>query len=98
MRYYRWLVQSLHSFAPAVLAEIIRRQPASKEKTSFAWSMAVGPALARATTVELRDRTLRVSARDQRWAREVERAHHTILARLQHLLGRDAVEGISIHA
>ena len=98
MRYDRMFVLPVQSFAPAVLAELIRRQPASKERTAFAWSVAVGPALARVTTVDLRDRTLTVTARDPRWARELERARETILARLQHLLGRDAVEDISIHA
>ena len=62
----------LQNFASGVLAEIIRRQPASKGKTSFAWSVAVGPALARVTSVELADRVLRVHVRDARWAREVE--------------------------
>jgi predicted nucleic acid-binding Zn ribbon protein len=87
MRYDEGFVQSLHQFAPAVLAEIIRRQPASQERTAFAWTVAVGPALARVTTVELRDRTLVATARDARWAREIDRARETILARVRHLLG-----------
>lgn len=73
--------------ASGVLAEIVRRQPASRERTAFAWSIAVGPALARATTVELRDGVLRVTAKDPRWTRELERARATILARLQVMLG-----------
>jgi predicted nucleic acid-binding Zn ribbon protein len=97
MRYDRSFVQSVQSFAPAVLAEIIRRQPASKERTAFAWSVAVGPALARATTVELRDGILVVSARDLRWAKEIDRARATILARLEHLLGH-AVADIEVIA
>ena len=64
----------VQNIATTVLAEIIRRQPASKERTAFAWSVAVGPALARATTVELRNARLVVTARDARWAREIERA------------------------
>ena len=96
MRYDQGFVQSVQSVAPAVLAEIIRRQPASKERTAFAWAVAVGPALARATTVELRERTLIVSARDARWAREIERARDTILARLRHLLGDSAVLSIEV--
>jgi predicted nucleic acid-binding Zn ribbon protein len=91
-------VQALQSFGPAVLAEIIRRQPASKERTAFAWSVAVGPALARVTTVELRNHNLIVCARDAQWARELERARDTILPRLQLLLGRDAVKGMYINA
>jgi hypothetical protein len=95
MRYDQGFVQSLNQFAPAVLADIIRRQPASRARTAFAWSVAVGPALARATTVEVRDRTLVATARDARWAREIERARHTILARVRDLLG-DAVDEIDV--
>jgi predicted nucleic acid-binding Zn ribbon protein len=91
-------VQPLQSFAPAVLAEIIRRQPASRERTDFAWSVAVGPALARVTTVELRNHNMIVCARDVQWARELERARDTILPRLQLLLGRDTVKGLYINA
>ena len=95
MGYDRMFVQSLNQFAPAVLAEIIRRQPASNERTAFAWSVAVGPALARVTTVETRERTLVVTARDARWAKEIERARETILGRVRHLVG-DAVDRIDV--
>jgi predicted nucleic acid-binding Zn ribbon protein len=91
-------VQALQSFAPAVLAEIIRRQPASRQRTEFAWAVAVGPALARVTTVELRNHNIIVCARDAQWARELERARDTILPRLQLLLGRDTVKGLHINA
>ena len=91
-------MQAFQSFAPAVLAEIIRRQPASKARTDFAWSVAVGPALARVTTVELRNHNLIVCARDVQWARELERARDTILPRLQMLLGRETVKGLYINA
>lgn len=92
------IVQPFQSFAPAVLAEIIRRQPASKQRTDFAWSVAVGPALARVTTVELRNHNIIVCARDVQWARELERARDTILPRLQMLLGRETVKGLYINA
>lgn len=91
-------MQPLQSLAPAVLAEIIRRQPPSRERTDFAWSVAVGPALARVTTVELRNHNMIVCARDAQWARELERARDTILPRLQMLLGRDTVKGLYINA
>ena len=91
-------MQALQSFAPAVLAEIIRRQPASRQRTEFAWAVAVGPALARVTTVELRNHNIIVCARDAQWARELERARDTILPRLQLLLGRDTVKGLYINA
>jgi len=88
----------LQGIATGVIAEIIRRQPASAEKTSFAWSVAVGPALARVTTVELRNHNLIVMARDVRWQRELERSRETILARVQLLLGADLVKGLYINA
>ena len=88
----------VQSIATGVIAEIIRRQPPSPEKTSFAWSVAVGPALARVTTVELRNHNLIVMARDPRWQRELDRARETILSRVQVLLGADVVKGLYINA
>lgn len=88
----------VHTIATTVLAEVIRRQPSSPARTSFAWTVAVGPALARVTTVELRNRNMIVSARDVQWARELERARDTILPRLQMLLGRETVKGLYINA
>ena len=77
----------IQNFSSGVLAGIIRRQPASKERTSFAWQLAVGPALARMTTVELKGDVLEVRAKDLRWVREIERARPAVLAKMQHLLG-----------
>jgi predicted nucleic acid-binding Zn ribbon protein len=86
----------IQSFSAGVLAEIIRRQPASKEKTRFAWQMAVGPALARATTVDLAEGVLTVRCVDKRWAPELARARDVVLRRLQELLGPDAVVRLRI--
>ena len=84
----------IQNFATGVLAEIIRRQPASRERTAFAWQVAVGPALARASSVELTDGVLVVRTRDPHWAREIDRARHTILKRMQHLLGAEAIKAL----
>jgi len=81
----------LQTFATSVLAEVIRRQPASPARTTFAWQLAVGAALARSTTVELIDGVLTVRARDPRWAREIDRAADTILQRMQQLLGSSSI-------
>ena len=89
-------MQSLHTFATSVLADMLRRQPSSPERTSFAWSVAVGPAIARATRVELAGDVLTVRARDQRWAHEIHRNRATVLARLQQLLGTQAVRDLSV--
>lgn len=89
-------MQPFQSFATGVLAEVIRRQPASAARTTFAWSVAAGPALARAATVDARNGTLFITPKDARWSREIERARDTILQRVQHLLGADAVRAIVI--
>jgi predicted nucleic acid-binding Zn ribbon protein len=81
----------VQSFAAGVIAEIIRRQPASKDRTNFAWQLSVGQALARVTTVELKDGVLNVRAVDRRWIREIERASASVVEKMQHLLGADAV-------
>jgi predicted nucleic acid-binding Zn ribbon protein len=86
----------IQSFAGGVLAEIIRRQPASKERTAFAWQVAAGPTLARTATVELAAGVLSVRARDARWAREIERGSETILKRMQHLLGPASITRLEI--
>ena len=86
----------LHSFSHGVLAEAIRRQPPSKARTAFAWQLAVGTSLARATSINQEGRTLIVHAVDPRWTVEIERARDVILGRLQRLLGPDAVTHIQI--
>ena len=86
----------LQDFAPGVLGEIIRRQPPSPARTSFAWSIAVGPALARLTSATLTGTVLTVRTRDPRWVKEIERARDTILKRMQDLLGRESVVRIEV--
>lgn len=86
----------LQKFASGVLAEIVRRQPHSPHRTAFAWQLAVGPALARSTSVELEHGILTVRTRDLRWGREIERAADTILGRMQHVLGPAAVTQIRL--
>ena len=81
------VVLPVQDIASGVLGEVIRRQHPSPARTAFAWSVAVGPALARATVVELRDSVLIVTAKDARWTRELARAAETILSRLQLLVG-----------
>lgn len=88
----------LQSFSSGVIAEIVRRQPASKERTNFAWQLAVGPALARATTVELTDGVLTVRAVDRRWIQEIDRAKGNVMLKMQHILGSDQVTRIVTRA
>jgi predicted nucleic acid-binding Zn ribbon protein len=84
----------VQDFSSGVLAAIIRRQPASKDRTNFAWQLAVGQALARVTTVELVDGVLSVRAVDRRWIREIERARDSVMEKMQQMLGEDAVRTV----
>ena len=88
-------MRSLHELAGRVLADVIRRQPPSAARTAFAWQLAVGPALARVTTVGLDGSVLHISAADARWLKEIDRARGTILPKLQTLLGPGAVTKIT---
>jgi hypothetical protein len=88
-------MRPIQHISSGVLAEIVRRQLPSTARTTFAWQLAVGPALAKATTIELADGELRVRATDPRWIREIARATPAVLAKLQHLLGPDSVTRIS---
>ena len=79
----------IQDFSTVVLAKILRRQPSSPARTAFAWQLAVGPALARSTTVAMQDGVLCVRASDERWGREIERASGMVLSRMQQLLGSE---------
>jgi hypothetical protein len=87
-------MRPIQSFSGGVLADIIRRQPPSPARTTFAWQLVVGSTLARVTSVEMDGTTLQVTAADPRWLREIDRARATLLPRLQLLLGRDVITKI----
>jgi predicted nucleic acid-binding Zn ribbon protein len=86
----------IQHFSSGVLAEIVRRQAPSKARTAFAWQIAVGPAIARSTSVEAVDGVLHVHPRDARWGQEIRRAAPTILQRMRHLLGDQALRSIKV--
>jgi hypothetical protein len=81
---------------PDALAVVLRKAPLTPEKIAFAWRTAVGAAVDRVTTIELRGRVLRVQARDAAWQREVERSAGIIRTRLDALLGTAVVRGIDV--
>ena len=85
----------LQQFMPAALAEILRKSPLTPEKVAFAWRSAVGPAMDKATTIELRGAVLHVRARDASWQREIERSAGLIRSRLGALLG-NVVRSINV--
>ena len=83
-------------FMPEALAAILRRAPLSEEKIAFAWRASVGPAVDRATSIELHEGVLRVKAKNAAWQREVERSAGVIRARLEALLGARIVRWIDV--
>jgi hypothetical protein len=86
----------IQQFTPGVLAEVLRRQPPSAARTALAWQIAVGPALARVTNVELSDGQLIVRSPDARWTVEIARARGIVLERLRELLGPDSVREVRV--
>jgi hypothetical protein len=78
---------------PGVVAEVVRKAPLSDAKVAFAWRLAVGPALDKATTVRLdADGTLHVSAESNAWIDSIRASIGLIRSRLAHYLGEDAVK------
>ena len=78
------------------LTAVMRRAPLTPEKVAFSWRMAVGAALDKVTTIDLRDGVLRVRAKDATWQREVERSAALIRSRLDGLLGERVVRYIEV--
>jgi hypothetical protein len=83
---------------PGALAAILRKAPLTPEKVAFAWRTAVGAAVDRVTTIELKGTILHVRAKDPAWQREVERSAALSRARLDALLGKEVVRGIDVSA
>jgi hypothetical protein len=83
---------------PAALASVLRQAPLSPEKVSFAWRTAVGAAIDRASTVELKGATLAVSVKTDEWRLEIVRSAPLIRARLDLVLGPGVVTWIDVGA
>ena len=81
---------------PRALRQIVRAAPLSHGKVDFAWQVAVGAAMARASAVRLEDGILIVEAQTPQWGSAVMRASSTILSRLQGTLGADVVREIRV--
>jgi len=76
---------------PGALRLLLHGMPLSNGKVDFAWTAAVGPAVARATAVKLEDGVLIVETTSAQWTREVQRSSPLILKRLQSLLGDETI-------
>ena len=82
---------------PAVLADVIRKAPLTDEKVAFAWRLAVGPAVDKATTVRLAPNgTLYVMAEAPAWIDAIGISLGMIRSRLAHYLGDTAVKSIDL--
>jgi len=91
-------MDSVQKILPGALAEVLGRAPLTPEKVAFAWRAAVGPAMDKVTSVELRGRVLHVRARDETWRREVERSMGIVRSRMEALLGKSVVGDIQVTA
>lgn len=81
---------------PAVVAEVVRKAPLTDEKVAFAWRLAVGPALGKATSVRLGvDGTLYVVADAPAWRDSIRASIGMIRSRLAHYLGDNTIKRIS---
>ena len=81
---------------PAVVAGVIRKAPLTDAKVTFAWRLAVGPMVARATKVRLADDgTLYVRAESKAWVDSIRASVGMIRSRLADFLGDHAIKRIS---
>jgi hypothetical protein len=89
----------LRSASTRALQSLLNDQPVTAAKVVFAWQIAAGPAMSRATAPAWSDEgILRVRARDTAWRHEVARARPMIAQRLEQLLGPDVVKQIVIES
>jgi hypothetical protein len=94
--YPRFVIQA-NKVMPAVVAEVIRKAPLTDEKVAFAWRLAVGPAVAKATSVRLgANGILYVKSESPAWSDAIGKSFGVIRSRLAHYLGESAVTRIDL--
>ena len=90
-------MEPIGASARRMLLTVLATQPPGAARSLFAWKMAAGPAMARATDATWReDGTLVVRASNAAWARELRRARPLLAERVRVLLGDDSVRRIVI--
>ena len=91
-------MEPIQSLMSSAVARLVKPVPLSPEKVAFAWRAAVGPAVSRATRVRLAGLfgVLEVVVDDDRFGDELERSVPLVLARLQAMLGADAVDRLEV--
>jgi hypothetical protein len=86
------MMQPLQQAVPGAVTALLRQGDLSPGKVEFAWSAAVGPAIAGATKVTLEPGgTLVVRVTSVHWRQAIERATSTILGRLGQYLGEGVI-------
>jgi hypothetical protein len=83
---------------PSALASVLRLAPMTPEKVAFAWRTAVGAAVDRASSVELRGSTLVVVVKSEQWRQEVSRSSGMIRSRVNLVLGDGVVSWIDVRS
>jgi hypothetical protein len=86
----------VNDFMTDALAALLRPAPLTAEKVTFAWRHAVGPAVARATSVALNGSELIVRVESGEWHREIKRSAVIIRDRVDRLLGRGTVRSLKV--
>ncbi len=90
------MVIKANQVMPAVVAEVVRKAPLTDAKVAFAWRLAVGPALGKATSVRLgADGTLYVTSESSAWSDSIRASVGMIRSRLAHYLGDSTVKRIA---
>jgi hypothetical protein len=90
-------MEALQSLLPGALRALLRQGPLSQEKLEFAWRLAVGPAIDRATRVKLSgDASVEVVVADAGWRKEIRRSRGEILGKLRGLVGPEAVRELRV--
>jgi predicted nucleic acid-binding Zn ribbon protein len=89
-------MERLDRTAVRAVRQLIADQPLTDKKVAFAWTLAAGPTLARASRVSWSDGVLRVEASTETWRRELARARPVLIKRIEELLGEGVVRTITV--
>ena len=82
---------------PGAVMTLLRDQPLSAGKVAFAWRLAVGAAVDRASAIGLRDGgVLEVRVTDAQWAVELKRMAPIVKSRLETMLGDGSITRIDV--
>jgi hypothetical protein len=93
------LMTPAREILPGVLAEVIKKAPLTPEKVAFAWRLAVGPAVGKATTVRLDGHgVLHVTATTPAWIAAVRKSTSLVHLRMNDLLGDAVVKAVKFES